>query len=67
MYHPDNQWLLLSIFLTLKKCFYEKGRMIVALSGGKNCFKSLNCIIEDSILKKYIDSVQIIRILNHLK
>jgi hypothetical protein len=46
IYNHENEWILLSIFLTLKKCFSEKTLIVAALAGGgKNCFKSINCII----------------------
>jgi len=50
----------------LKKYIYERGRVVTALSGGKNCFNLLGWTIEDSVLKKYTQRPEVKIILTNL-
>lgn len=45
---------------------FERERVVVALSGGKNCFNILGLIIENDVLTRYLGRVEIKNILDNL-
>lgn len=67
IYDKEKDWIFYQIFLTLKKFIFERNRIVTTLKGGKNCFNLLDYTIEDDMLKKYLNRVEVTNILVNLE
>ena len=66
IYNKEKEWIFLSTFLTLKKYLYERKRVADTLNGGRNCFTLLGNIIEDDLVKRYINEEYVRNIYTNL-